>query len=69
MQVLQQYGGGGGESIRERDARQMVSKSSEGAAHEWSTVVDISIHPPSIKPVSLSLSRSPLIQSTQTSLF
>ena len=35
VQVLQQYGG---ESIRERDARQMVSKSSEGAAHEWSTV-------------------------------
>ena len=38
VQVLQQYGYGGGEFIRERDARQMVSKSSEGAAHEWSTV-------------------------------
>ena len=30
---------------------------SEGAAREWSTVVDISIPPPSFKPVSLSLSR------------
>ena len=34
--------------------------SSEGAAREWSTVVDISIIPPSFKPVSWSLSRSPL---------
>ena len=33
---------------------------SEGAAREWSTVVDISIKPPSFKPVSLSSPRSPL---------
>ena len=33
---------------------------SEGAAREWSTVVDISIPSPSFKPVSLSFSRSPL---------
>ena len=33
---------------------------SEGAAREWSTVVDISMTTPSFKPVSLSLSRSPL---------
>ena len=44
----------------DRRTRRMVSKSSEGAAREWSTVVDISIPPSSIKPVSLSLSRSPL---------
>jgi len=34
--------------------------SSERAAREWSTVVDISIHPPSFKLVLWSLSRSPL---------
>ena len=33
---------------------------SEGAAREWSTVVDIFPPPPSFKPVSLSLPRSPL---------
>ena len=33
---------------------------SEGAAHEWSTVVDIFITPHYFKPVSLSLSRSSL---------
>ena len=33
---------------------------SERAAREWSTVVDISMTPPSFKPVSLTLSRSPL---------
>ena len=32
---------------------------SEGAAREWSTVVDISIKPPSFKLVSLSSPRSP----------
>ena len=36
---------------------------------KWSTVVDISITPLSFKPVSLSLSRSPLSKNTQTSLF
>ena len=34
---------------------------SEGAAREWSTVVKISRPPPSFNPVSLFLSRSPLI--------
>ena len=34
--------------------------SSEGAAREWSTVVDISIPPPSFKPDLLSLARFPL---------
>ena len=38
--------------------------SSEGAAREWSTVVDISIPPTSFKPISLSLSRSPLYSKT-----
>ena len=42
---------------------------SEGAAREWSTVVNISITPPSFKPVSLPLPRSPLSKTTQTSLF
>ena len=35
--------------------------SSEGAAREWSTVVKISIPPPSFKSVPLSLSRYPLL--------
>ena len=35
--------------------------SSEGAAREWSTVVKISIPPPSFKPVLLFLTRSPLL--------
>ena len=35
--------------------------SSERAAREWSTVVKISILPLSLKPVPLSLSRSPLL--------
>ena len=39
----------------------MVSIQSEGAAREWSTVVKISILPLSFKPVSLFLSRSPLL--------
>ena len=34
--------------------------SSEGAAREWSTVVDIFIPPPYLKPVLLSFSRFPL---------
>ena len=34
-------------------------KAKESVHLEWSTVVDISIPPPSFKPVSLSLSRSP----------
>ena len=38
----------------------LVSIPSEGAAREWSTVVDISIIPFSFKPVSMSLSRSSL---------
>ena len=43
--------------------------SSEGAAREWSTVVEIYIPLPSIKPVSLSLSRSPLSKTPKQSLF
>ena len=43
--------------------------SSEGAAREWSTVVDISIPPPSFKPVSLSLSRSPLSKTPKQVFF
>ena len=38
-----------------------VSIQSEGAARGWSTVVKISIPPPSFKPDLLSLSRSPLL--------
>ena len=43
--------------------------SSEGAAREWSTVVDISIHPSSFKPVSWSLSRSPLSKTPKQIFF
>ena len=43
--------------------------SSEGAAREWSTVVDISIPPPSFKPVSLYLSRSPLSKTPKQVFF
>ena len=48
-------------AITKSDETQRVANgeySSEGAAREWNTVVDISIPPPSYKPVSLSLSRS-----------
>jgi hypothetical protein len=40
----------------------MVSKykSEESEHREWSTVVDIFIPPPSVKPVSLVLSRFPV---------
>ena len=43
--------------------------SSEGAAREWSTVVDISIHPPSFKPVSLLSPRSPLSKTPKQVFF
>ena len=43
--------------------------SSEGAAREWSTVVDISIPPPSFKLVSLSSPRSPLSKTPKQVLF
>ena len=43
--------------------------SSEGAAREWSTVVNISIHPPSFKPVPLSLSRSSLCKTPKQVFF
>ena len=43
--------------------------SSEGAAREWSTVVDISIKPPSFKPVSLSSPRSPLSKTPKQVIF
>ena len=42
---------------------------SEGAAREWSTVVDISMTPPSFNPVSLSLSRSPLSKTPKQVFF
>ena len=45
-----------------RKRRNVVSILSEESEHrEWSTVVKISIPPPSFKPVPLSLSRSPLL--------
>ena len=47
----------------------MVSKSSEGVAREWSTVVSISMNPPSSKPVSLTLSRSPLSKTPKQVFF
>ena len=43
--------------------------SSEGAAREWSTVVDISITPPSFKHVLLSLSHSPLSKTPKQVFF
>ena len=43
--------------------------SSEGAAREWSTVVDISIPLPSIKPVSLSSPRSYLSKTPKHVIF
>ena len=42
---------------------------SEGAAREWSTVVSIFISPPSFKPVSLYLSRSPLSKTPKQVFF
>ena len=43
--------------------------SSEGAAREWSTVVSISISPPSFKPLSLYLSCSPLSKTPKQVFF
>ena len=43
--------------------------SSERAAREWSTVVDISIHPPSFKLVPLSSPRSPLSKTPKHVIF
>ena len=42
---------------------------SEGAAREWSTVVDISIPPPFFRPVLLSLLRSPLSKTPKQVFF
>jgi hypothetical protein len=42
---------------------------SEGAAREWSTVVKICIPPPSFKPVTLSLPRSPLFKTPKQVIF
>ena len=42
---------------------------SEGAAREWSTVVDISITPPSFKPVSLPSPRSPISKTPKHVIF
>ena len=47
----------------------ILSERRECIAYMESTVVDISIPPPSFKPVSLSSPRSPLSKNTQTSLF
>ena len=53
-----------------RKRRNVVSILSEESEHrEWSTVVDISIPPPSFKHVSLSLSTFSSIQNTQTCIF
>ena len=50
--------------------KQTVSIQSEGAAREWSTVVKISIPPPSFKPVPLSLSRiSSIVKHPNKSFF
>ena len=49
--------------------RIMGKYSSEGAAREWSTVVDISMTPPSFKLVPLSLPRSPLSKTPKQVFF
>ena len=54
---------------RERMYTEQGKYLSEGAAREWSTVVDISIPPPSFKPVSLSLPRSPLSKTPKQVFF
>ena len=54
---------------RERMYTEQGKFLSEGAAREWSTVVDISIPPPSFKPVSLSLPRSPLSKTPKQVFF
>ena len=52
------------------DAQADLGKySSEGAAREWSTVVDISIPPPSFKLVPLSSARSPLFKTPKQVFF
>ena len=52
---------GGPGDPSEWNNKKVVSIQSEGAAREWSTVVKISILPLSFKPVTLFLSRSPLL--------
>ena len=47
----------------------MVSIQSEGAAREWSTVVEISMTPPSFKLVPLSSPRSPLSKTPKHVIF
>ena len=47
--------------IKKEQGKMEGEHSSEGAAREWSTVVDSSITPPSFTLVSLPLSRSPLL--------
>jgi hypothetical protein len=49
--------------------QKMGKYSSEGAAREWSTIVDISIHSPSFQPVSLSLPRSSLSKTPKQVFF
>ena len=55
--------------VEQNDMVSPVSNSSERAAREWSTVVDISIKPPSFKPVSLSSPRSPLSKTPKQVIF
>ena len=59
--------------IRRNYLKRLVSAkgkySSEGAAREWSTVVDIYMTPPSFKPVALSSPRSPLSKTPKQVFF
>ena len=59
--------------IRRNYLKRLISAkgkySSEGAAREWSTVVDIYMTPPSFKPVALSSPRSPLSKTPKQVFF
>ena len=56
-------------NLRSKTSETESKYSSEGAAREWSTVVDISVPLPSYKPVSLYLSRSPLSKTPKQVFF
>ena len=55
--------------LEEKRLAELGKYSSERAAREWSTVVDISIPPPSFKLVSLSSPRSPLSKTPKHVIF
>ena len=55
--------------LEEKRLAELGKYSSERAAREWSTVVDISIPPPSFKLVSLSSPRSPLSKTPKQVIF